>query len=170
MSTSVLPILRNVKISFRLNLDNCRSVLESEASKVTTSYLIFKKDKYTFSIFRKSNTVNVTGLPDFTHVIPAFEQFLTLSAISYSPSIYIKIDNTTVNGQFPYKFNFTLLRESQCIAHYNPSVFPGCVLTLPNGIKSIIFKSGKYIIVGCKSELHINESFNFLCSIVQKLQ
>lgn len=167
--TLIEPQVKNVKVSFHQNVSECLLHLIKHAYKYTNSYLIVK-DKYTFTIYHKSNIVNITGIPTFEEISTAVEQFAILSTLPYDPTLIIKIDNTTVSGKFPFKINFSLLSQCGCVVRYTP-LFPGAFVTLPNNIKTILFKSGKYVIVGCKSKEHVHASFRSLSEIVkEKLQ
>jgi TATA-box binding protein (TBP) (component of TFIID and TFIIIB) len=158
------PKVNNVKVSFHLDVSEHTSLLEKIAYKITNSYILIK-NIYTFNIFKKSNIVNITGIPSFEHISTAIAKFQSLLSI---PPIYteINVDNTTANGQFPQRLPFQALTNiSDCSVRYNPSLFPGAFLTLQNKRKVILFKSGKYIIIGCKSQEEINESFSLLTNI-----
>ena len=164
------PVIRNVKISFHLALKEYISQLKKRACKITSSYIILRH-RYTFTIYFKSNLVNITGIPSFEHINTAVKSFCKLAVISYPFKIHIKIDNTTSNGQFVHKIDFKVLSkclDRQYSIRYNPSLFPGAFLALPNHKKTILFKSGKYIIVGCKSQKQIFDSFQLLQDILLK--
>ncbi len=167
MTLTDLPQTKNVKISFHQNVANCLLHLREQAHKFTNSYLILKC-RYTFTIYHKSNVINITGIPNFSEITTAVKHFATLSQIPYDPSILIKVDNTTASGKFSHRINFSSLSNCGCVVRYNP-LFPGAFLTLPNNIKTIIFKSGKYVIIGCKSEEHIFASFSALSVIVESM-
>jgi TATA-box binding protein (TBP) (component of TFIID and TFIIIB) len=162
------PVTRNVKVSFSLILQDYIPQLKKQAIKITSSYIILKR-RYTFTVYFKSNLVNITGIPSFEHIFPAVSYFCRLAPINFQGKTRIAIDNSTSNGHFPFKIDFKLL--SKCLANqtsirYNPSLFPGAFLALPNGKKTILFKSGKYIIVGCKSKKQIFNSFDLLRTLL----
>lgn len=165
------PVTRNVKISFRLILKEYIPRLKKQAYKITSSYILLRH-KYLFTVYFKSNLINITGIPSFMQINEAVKRFCKLALISFPIKISISIDNTTSNGQFPYKIDFKVLCKcllnSNYSLRYNPSLFPGAFLALPNQKKAILFKSGKYIIIGCKTKKQIIDSFNFLHNILNK--
>lgn len=158
------PITRNVKISFPYSVSECISKLSENAHKITNSYIILKSI-YTFTIYYKSNLVNITGIPNFQAIPLALQQFHMLAATFLDFECSVAIDNSTANGQFNNKINFNVLNKHYPI-RYNPSLFPGAFLILPNKKRIILFKSGKYVIVGCKSQDQINDSFIQLQRII----
>jgi TATA-box binding protein (TBP) (component of TFIID and TFIIIB) len=169
------PKTTNVKISFRWNVSDCIEDLIPIAHKVTNSYLILKRS-YTISIYHKivnkANLINITGIPNFSLIDEAFQQFISLhTTLAREPptNFRISIDNTTSNGQFPHKIDFSLLHKSECTVRHSP-LFPGAFLKLPNNITTILFKSGKYVLLGCHSEEHINISFSYLCQVLNKIR
>lgn len=161
------PRVNNVKVSFRLDVSEHVPLLKKLAYKITKSYVILRR-VYTFSIFKKANIVNITGIPSFEEVPAAVERFATIISLP-SAAFRVVVDSSTASGQFPQKLQFHLLSEvSDCAIRYNPSRFPGACLTLPNNKKVNLFKSGKYSILGCKSPEEIDETFRFLEAAIVK--
>lgn len=161
------PKTQNVKISFHQNVSEFISCLSQLATKVTSSYFILKS-KYTYTIYHKSNIINITGIPGFDAIELAIKHLTTITGIPYDSTRLVKVDNTTASGQFLHKLDLASLYKCGHKVRYNPSLFPGAFLTLPNGITTILFKSGRYIIVGCKSSEHIQTSFDALSAILRK--
>lgn len=61
----------------------------------------------------------------------------------------------TFSGSFDRLINLTqvakiLKREKEYIIRYNPNIFPGICLKIPNKGSILIFLSGKYSIIGVK--------------------
>jgi TATA-box binding protein (TBP) (component of TFIID and TFIIIB) len=164
------PRVRNVKVSIRLDIKEQFELLKKKAYKYTNSYLILKEGGYTITVYHNSNVVNITGIPNFEQIDLALQYFSILTAIPYYLLVLtVKVDNSTANGQLRQKVDFNLLRQSNCVITYNPSLFPGATLTLSNLKKAILFKSGKYVLVGCKSEDEITESFSSLQTITKQV-
>jgi TATA-box binding protein (TBP) (component of TFIID and TFIIIB) len=150
------PKISNVKISFRYPATGYAHDLKEVAYRVTSSYILVKK-QYTYTIYHKSNLVNVTGIPSFNDISLALKVFHGLTTDQSSPIISVKVDNTTASGQFPRKIKIQTLQ-----VRYNPSLFPGASLRLTNKTTALLFRSGKYVIVGGKSEAQIQQSFDLL--------
>jgi len=162
----LLPRVCNVKISFHLDPHFNTHLLKESAHKVTNYYIIVK-DIYTYTIYYKSNIANITGIPNFERVDDALSSFLKLT--NFSCRGQVRIDNSTVTGRLEEKISFPALFSfiSKENINYNPSLFPGAFLKLPNGRKVILFKSGKYNLVGCKNQVEIEQSFLELKHLLQ---
>lgn len=166
--------VKNVKISFRQNLDKHFSRLRRKAINITDSYIILKH-KYTFTIYHKAkdednkHLVNITGIPNFEHIKHAYRHFMKWMRIPDKSARYVQVDNTTASGQLSYPINFSLLIKCGLQVSHTP-LFPGASVILPNNITTIVFKSGKYIIVGCKNKSQLAESFEKLKAITESLQ
>ncbi|MEM1731414.1 MAG: TATA-box-binding protein [Ignisphaera sp.] len=52
---------------------------------------------------------------------------------------------------------------------YDAARFPGLVLKLENGVSYLVFRTGKIVIVGCRSEEHVNEAVRFLVKQIGKV-
>jgi len=112
--------------------------------------------------------VNITGIPNFERVKEAIRIFCETFRIQLIDRF--QIDNSTASGQVE-RFSFKrLLGTFGKQVHYNASLFPGAFLTLSNRKTSILFKSGKYIILGCKSEEEVLTSFAALQEAIKCLQ
>lgn len=162
------PCICNVKISFKSNVAEYAQELFDRAVKVTNYYIILKK-RYTFTVYYKTNVVNITGITSFDKILKAVKKFRSFSnLIKVIEKASIKIDNSTAYGTVLGKINILKLKSSDKIKkriQYNPLLFPGAFITLKSK-KVIIFKSGKYIILGCRNILEINKVFKRLKKII----
>lgn len=167
------PVIANIKLSFRLISGEILSYLFIQANKVTSTYLIYKDPIYNFTLTiyyqsKKNKIINITGIRDLD-ILPCI--FKYIRRFFNHPSIFgpFKVDNITASGRCSNLINFSLL--SQCANlkggfKFNSSLFPGGFIKLNNGKRIIIFKSGKYISVGCKSQSEINDSYSLLKEII----
>jgi hypothetical protein len=158
-----MSAISNIKVSFNIEnnflwkdaLNNiCK--LNSFPAPVKKSNIIVIKCKYTFCIFEKKNNFihfNVTGIKNFQSV----DEFKTYFKNIFFPCeiLNFKIDNITATFNLNNEINLFKLYEISNKVNYNPERFPG--LFLKDFEKTcIIFKNGKVIILGCKSEKEIN--------------
>lgn len=164
------PTVCNVKISFavpQLSEDHLE-LLRDMASKLTQYYYVVRA-KYTYTIYRKSKIVNVTGINTFENILDGVRCFRALLDNCLSEFINVKIDNATAVGKYSRAINF--LKIQKCIpSDYTikiPPTFPGAFLKLPNQKKILLFRSGKYISVGCKSRTEIDSTFKQLKSFLE---
>lgn len=158
------PRVSNVKISFRLKTTVDVPLHRFRNARVTDNYLIVK-GQFTYTVYHSAKVGNITGIPTFSKIRKALRGFCRIFDFKRSNLFHIRVDNTTASGQYLKKINFWKL--SKClgknwILRHNPSLFPGAFFNLRTGKKVIIFKSGNYIILGCKSKLMLKESFRAL--------
>jgi len=157
------PTIRNVKISFampQLSVDDL-DLLRDMASHLSHYYYIVR-GKHTYTIYRKSKIVNITGIDSIENVWDGLCSFRELLGDYKSEFVNVKIDNITAVGRFNKIIN--ILKLQKCLpSGYTikiPSIFPGVFIRLPNQKRILLFRSGKYISVGCKSRAEILSSFD----------
>lgn len=153
-----------------------------------------KQKKISFSYFRSSGTVNVSGIPNFN----SLPQVITLCNYLLNESLTLQdlvIDNSTSVGDlkewFPIILNTSLrhpihlrrlknfvdgtvkqssdLRSDYLSLSLRPHFFPGAVLRLTafNGCL-IVFSTGKFIIVGAKTPCQIQRVEEKLRVLIKK--
>ena len=164
------PTVCNVKISFAVpQLSEAHlELLRDMASKLSQHYYVVRA-KYTFTIYRKSKIVNVTGIDSFVNVMDSIHCFRALLDDCSNEFVNVKIDNITAIGRYTRVIDF--LKIQKCIPPgYTikiPSIFPGAFIKLPNEKKILLFRSGKYISVGCKSRTELVTSFKYFKAVLE---
>ena len=171
----VSPIVCNVKISFIVkthSLIRRMEMLKYVTKKTQTYYII--KNIYTYTIYRnafeykKSFIVNITGIKDFSEILRAVRHFQSFAPVECE---CVKIDNSTAFGRYLGSIDFALIKlclDNSQEFKYNCHLFPGCFVRLRNRKNIIIFKSGKYNIIGCKSREEIKLCFKEIVNIFKK--
>jgi len=180
----IVPTVCNVKISFRTKLSsNITTWLIGISTKWTDSYIIIKYENFTYTIHNNrynEDVINVTGISKFEDILAAIRSFQNLirKGAEIAPTLLpdekcyqVKIDNSTAFGRYLEVLDFTQLPK--CISDkqsfkFNPTLFPGCFIKLSNGKNVLVFRSGKYNIVGCKSRKELREVFLELKQIFLK--
>ena len=161
--------ISNIKLSFNIEKKSLwqeslykRCKINHIPEPVKKSNIIVIKCIYTFCIFEKKKNLihfNVTGVKNFNQVegfADFFNNFFFTCEI-----LNFKIDNITATFNVNNKINLLKLYEISEKVKYNRERFPG--LFLKDYEKTcIIFKNGKVIILGCKSEKEV-------CLIWQKV-
>jgi len=172
--------ISNVKISFTCKFDYFTYYyLKSFAKKITNTYIILKdkKNRYTYTMYRynktgnkHSRTINITGIKSFDLILHAVRTFQSLALDSFSCE-QIRIDNSTASGLLSHKLDFVKLAKAinnKYVLKHNLSLFPGAFIRLQNNNKNVIlFPSGKFILVGCKSRTELAIHFSEFEQVIQ---
>ena len=178
------PAISNVKLSAKVPLTSLESVSDfCAAQKIRTrrrdkdNFLVIHR-KFTHVLFKSSRKpekrqhCNVTKAKLY-EVDEAIEELAFI--INRQPSeISFKIDNTTATGNLQKVIDIEdFIDTNEDVSHlidYNPEIFPGLFFKNENGKgKSILFKSGKCVIVGCSTLLQVNQVFQNLvkrCALI----
>lgn len=159
------PTICNVKISFaapKLTNENLY-LLREMSTRLTQSYYVIKT-QYTFTIYFNCKIINITGIQHFDLVLDAIRAFKDLIKNQSVECENIKIDNSTAFGRYFGSVDFFKIQNCLPIGYnikFTP-LFPGAFVELRNKKKILIFKSGKYISVGCKSRASLKSTFEEL--------
>lgn len=82
-----------------------------------------------------------------------------------------KIVNITSSGEVGFNINLNLLALELKNSEYEPEKFSGLIFRLVNPASTLqIFKSGKFIVTGCKDDKDIEESIEQLTKIIGKFK
>ena len=163
----IVPTVNNIKIHFRINSTYINNLLhKSTKLKLYSNYFVYR-NKFTFIVFY-SGFVNVTGVKRCVDIIKARNLFLF--EVRYKNNfddIGVVVDNITASGNLHNFIDLRKIRtklESKLFrCRYRPEFFAGLFITSRNCRGTVIlFHSGKYSIVGCRTK----EEINLLCETI----
>lgn len=151
-------LIRNIKISVKvqaLTLNNALSILKNKSiiTREFGNFFSFKSNNYTFVIFKRgkqeNNHINITQIPNFYSINKAINCLISL--INCRVCHYV-IDNIIATSDLHKSISLDSLIKSKRFKRvkYNSEIFPGLFIKFRQGT-TIIFHSGKLVIVGCKS-------------------
>ena len=159
--------------NLKCHVDFQKEISPPPHSKQRFNFFLTKVSGFSFVIFNKRGFVNISGVKNFNtlhHLRKVLQE-------TFNTPVKIEniiIDNITASGKLcwsnRYKFqNLTKLNDISL--SLNPQSFPAAIIrpkrhTYIKKIGTIIlFSNGKYIIVGCKSEENLIETWKKLISI-----
>ncbi len=175
-----LPTVCNIK--FRINLQ-CKIVSPPLTNiKIYHNFEVIRLPSFTLIIFNEKGRVNITGVKNFKKINKCLQLFNHIFS-QYITADSIVIDNSTSSGNILFS-NFNVKNKTRinlvklkffCNKKFgsdvkislHPDFFPGAVIRRKSNSTVVLFTTGKYIIVGAKSEEEIEKSFNSLCAIIQ---
>jgi TATA-box binding protein (TBP) (component of TFIID and TFIIIB) len=151
-------LIRNIKISVKveaLTLNNALSVLKNKniATREFGNFFSFKSNQFTFVIFKRGsqekNHINITQIPNFYSIHKAINSLISL--LNCRVCHYV-IDNIIATSDLHKPISLYAIIKSKRFKRvkYNSEIFPGLFIKFKEGT-TIIFHSGKLVIVGCKS-------------------
>ncbi len=163
------PLVKNVKVHFKLKKN---FNVEWKSAKRFSNYIVLRLEDVVYTVFEKSGHVNVTGIKAFSGIKESVERFLNQFDLDFHPSS-IKIDNVTCCGRLDRK-NISFLDIKRDVKGLSitirPHFFPSMLIRRKSGQQNlptmIVFKNGKYIIVGAKTRKDIDSSFLALLRIL----
>ena len=178
MLTEVEPIIKNIKLHFKIDRNKTHHVLKRSReiqilhpSKVAIyqNFLVYR-EKYIYTVFGGSGYINVTKVKTFEDIPPCITNFCDIFHLSLhqlQPSL--GIDNITASGSLRRKLDLNSLRSafSQHKFKYNPNSFPGCFVKFKDLGSIIIFKNGSYSIVGAKCKAHVTQIYQTARNAIQ---
>jgi TATA-box binding protein (TBP) (component of TFIID and TFIIIB) len=148
----------NVVFHFKVpRRDKVFTPLEGFSARHFHNFIVLRRGKVTFTLFFKSGHVNSSGTETFDQISAT----LTLANKLFDTDLTTK-DITITSSTWSGCFNHTALnipstRESLHLAvrhirvSLRPSRFPGAVIRRKNHPTLVVFRNGKYVIVGAKS-------------------
>jgi TATA-box binding protein (TBP) (component of TFIID and TFIIIB) len=187
---TTLPKINNLKGHIRVNkecVERIRSTLKLNVKKWKKNKeyhnFIVVKDKYSYIIFPRSKKgcyINITGIKSFEdvkNVIPELCDTFQLSPIQVKGEVVI--DNVSANGDFGRKLHLPQIQEvingenekdgNTFSTSFDRNYFPGAFCkTLTIGT-IIIFPSGKYVIVGSRCAAEVQQVYQMMLAVIQKL-
>jgi TATA-box binding protein (TBP) (component of TFIID and TFIIIB) len=128
------------------------------------NFVILRQEKVTFTVFVKSGHVNSSGTETFAHI----QNTLSLANKLFDASLTetdVTISSSTWAGRFSHTLlNIPSTRKALTASDINtrvslrPSRFPGAVVRRLQCPTVIVFRNGKYIIIGAKSADIVTET------------
>lgn len=150
----------NFKISFKcslLFLDNVLKIAEKNSikTKAYNNFVVFK-NTYQFIIFKAKkdcNHINVTKISSRENICQAV---LLFEELFQCKTFNLAIDNIIAVSQISNFLNLSNISKTHQVGRvkYNCEKFPGLFIRFNEGT-TILFHSGKVVIVGCKTEEQI---------------
>ncbi len=129
--------------------------------------LILKlKEPKTSALLFRSGKIIITGAKSEKEIKEALNviiEKLKKLGVKIGGKPEIEIQNIVASGKLDFNVNLEELAEKFEEAEYEPEQFPGLVLKLPElKVKFLIFKNGKIVVTGAKSEKEIEEAIKYL--------
>ena len=148
--------IRNIKLSVKL--DKCP--LDIAIEKLTAKKVSYKNHGnfisfthiFSFVLFKPSKNgqthVNVTKVPQFKKHIK--KSLLVIEKLMCRKVINFTVDNIIATTDLEKKVNLEEITKQRKNIVYNSERFPGLFIKFTQGT-SIVYHSGKIVIVGCKT-------------------
>jgi Transcription factor TFIID (or TATA-binding protein, TBP) len=155
---ATLPTISNYKISFPTGIPLSAKLRNiGKFRKIHHNFAVIKRSNYVFSV-NFSGYINITKLRNrsqFDDAIKVVCKHLHLQSSLYTP----RIDNITASGTFgrtiPLHVVGRYFAEGTTFPakfKYNPNYFSGASIKFHDGGTIILFSTGSYTLVGCKTE------------------
>lgn len=173
-----IPKTCNVKGHFKINKSACEKICDILKSsdlafdiKNFHNFMVlrFPDQSYIYTLFTTSGHVNVTGIKSFDLVKDSADFFAKTFDLVLD-SDCVKVDNSTSTGRIiGGRLNLLSVKsklEDKCSNTsfiLRPHFFPGGVIRRKKLPTVILFASGKYIIVGSKSEEESIKTYTSIC-------
>ena len=163
------PKIVNIKFSFAVSKAKCdvkKKLQELEdwiSVKHHCNYSVLRAEKpgCVFIIFH-TGFVNCTGTPDHANIHESVRLFCTLFSIHRRDIGRFRIDNISATAHLGHCITLRTLNSNEdCIRQvlYNPERFAGAHIKITEGGCCIVFANGKIVIVGAKTQAHMNRMF-----------
>lgn len=141
-----------MKLQLFFSLSHTVKVLQEKGICVVShSNFVVIREKYTYNLFQ-SGHLNVSGVSGFKPIWDAVANILQIIPGATRISA-VKIDNISATSWIPHQIDLRKLLhkiEPSVSCSLNTTLFPGLFAKTKCGTV-IIFRSGKLVIVGCKS-------------------
>jgi len=140
------------------------------------NFCVLKDGKLSFIFFFTSGHVNCTGTESPSDLKKTLKSVRRVFKINL-PKRSLNLVNSTWSGRFKYDTVDVLSvvdGRTSIPKHWIPSVrqssFPGAVIRQKEGPSAVIFKNGKFIIVGAKKSYQVKKFSKELRKIVPELK
>lgn len=159
----------NVKISFKTQKQNVKKLLSLKVITKRTSCFVFKLKHFTYVVYNGGH-VNITGIKNLKRVHKSVKTLFKTKITSHS--CCYSIDNITATGKLKNKLygKFSKILQQHennpyYLIKYSPEAFPGAALKFYHydGGTIVIFPSGKFIVVGCRT----TETIDYCVSVCE---
>lgn len=164
----------NVKFHFKVDKKECLEYCLRKKLK-NRNFDIHRIGKKVFTVFT-SGHVNVTGVKSFDRVNESVLAFTSEFGLSFQNCCEtIVIDNSTSSACVLLcnneRIDLSSLKgkvENSTLS-LRPHFFPGAVLRRKNKCTIIVFTTGRFIIIGAKSQEAVCEAYRTICAIIETL-
>lgn len=144
------------------------------------NFVVFRREALSFTLFFKSGHVNCSGTRTSADIHRSLEEAFEIFGKRLTEED-TTISSSTWSGRFPHTLlNIPCSKDALHLSgkpvkvSLRPSKFPGAVVRCDHFPTLLIFRNGKYIIVGAKSYSEVEEalenikpSLRCLCCIAQ---
>lgn len=171
------PVIRNIKISFKVSSPDHLAVLvhQYKRSNAKSDNFFVVRNRFVYIIFI-SGHINTTKIATHEEIRESIRHFLSLFGLRCLILPYFTVDNITASGIIDGPtLLLTPLRqavqdrsfpERDCIKsiQFHPDTFSAAFIKTAFGT-ILVFGSGKYIFVGSKLSLHLYYQYQILKSL-----
>jgi len=178
--------LCNVVFHFKLNKQekekcNLRFSDQAKEDKSYTiayyhNFYVIKEGKLSFIYFFTSGHVNCTGTKSLKHIKESLKCIVRIFKIKLKDK-KLKISNSTWSGRCKYEeVDIISLADGRAAIPYHwtvslrPSSFPAALIRQREGPSAVLFRNGKYIIVGAIKSKPVRKLSEQLREYVQPLK
>jgi TATA-box binding protein (TBP) (component of TFIID and TFIIIB) len=173
------PIINNIKARIQLKNDDLKELQETlsvwKKVKKYRNFLVIK-ERFTYTIWPASGTVNIIGLKNLDDVAKAVSEMCREFKIDVTRiRSELVIDNVCASGHFGKTINLLhleiqLYKNKRFNVDLNRMYRPGAVCRTYARIGTIIvFSSGAYIIVGAKCLENVKTLFQKMIAVIKTL-
>ena len=167
---SSIPLHKVIEICVKKGLKYC----------LYKNFVVFRKNGFTYTLFKKKlncsllidchkspQHVNVSSISNNIEIKESLQVLSSLLSFDCS-SLQYSTDTITANGDFGKALNLEefILKNSDISDKitFNAEKFPGLFVAYKFSIKGIIFRSGKFVIVGARKIKDIEETQSWITS------
>lgn len=177
VSYDIASVVVSGYIEGQINLEKTSSVLrEVEYEPEIMPFAIYRVSVPKQTIIVWSNRVRSMGQKTLVNAKESLKNFIRLLELNRCIEGDSKIkryivENIVATSSLKISFNFEIISHFLENSIYEPEQFPGIIYKPEKkGITFLIFASGKIVIVGGRSEEHIQVSLNDLLSKLEALK
>ena len=161
--------VQNIKVGFRFEPQLTKSEIIAKLSqsdpKIYHNFLVLR-DNFVFTIFWTGCYINITKISDLDNIKLAASQITKKLEVSYKE---IFVHNICLSGSIDKKvplrqLSFDLKRHYR--TSFNTHFFPALFLRKNEEPTIILFQNGKYSIIGAKSKIQAEKSFEYLKNVL----
>ena len=177
-----LPQISNIKFRFNLNKHIYSPPLD--CLQIYHNFEVIRIKNLVITVFNHRGKINITGVKHFNLIKKTLNLFNHIFGENVEEK-NIVIDNSTSSGNIFHCFsnlppikrvNLVKLKqfidesgEKEQTISLRPHFFPAAVIRKKKLCTCLLFATGKYIIIGAKSEEKIKKTFNSLCATIYQL-
>jgi len=170
-----VPIICNIKVHFHVR---SRKKLIKKLKKITEGITwyhnyVMLRNRFIYTIFWNSGFINATGIKCKSHIKKAVKHFMHLFHFSRKKKRKIIIDNITASGNYNCNINLRQFTSMSFDKHvmsikWNRCFFPACFLRVYKHGTLTLFSTGKYNIIGSRTEESVNVIYKLGKTLIQE--